>query len=305
MNMKRINIFAALLMLALSVSCSRKETFVNTSFLSLYGDKISVQENEGVLSVPVTLYNPGGSEVQVTVTVTSGKAVEGTDYEIISPALGVMTFTGQPTSEAAVLPPYETQNIEIDITEFKGVLTGSKDFTIEIASATAGVDVGDIRRTVVTIKDNDHPLDKLFLGDWRGVALYADQAGTPFPMNISIIPDDEDPTFKGVFIHNLDPYLAQNGIVPEVGMNIFKGKANNDNTEIVVKANQLVGEVGTYGPAYIYGGSGEGFDSNANKDIIIRRNEDGTLTIVNGFGSLISQGWLSYYYGNITLTKAK
>ncbi len=295
--MKRINILTAILLLALSVSCSRKETFEHTTFLSLYGDKINVKENvkDGQLKIPVTLYNPTGAEVQVSIKLTDGKAKQGVDYELVSPALGVLTFAND----------VDSLDIVFDITNYPDELTGSKDFTIEITSPN--VAIGDISKTVVTIKDADHPLDEIFLGDWMGVAIFADEAGSQMPMTISILPDEDDPTYKGVYIYNLDPLFALNGISSDVDMNIFKASANDDNTQLIIRSYQQSGERNDIGTAYISGSpSAEMVNpGSADKDIIITRNPNGTLTITNGFGSLNNEGWLSFYYGGITLVPAQ
>ena len=92
--MKRNILFfiAAVSALLLSVSCDRKYEYQELTYATLYKTSYSVAEDVEQLKVPVLLNNASGSEVQVSVKLTAGSAEEGTDYELISPASGVLTF---------------------------------------------------------------------------------------------------------------------------------------------------------------------------------------------------------------------
>ena len=93
--MKKIYIIAAALTLVLTASCNRKVGFEHETFATLDAVSYSVDETVGKLIVPVSIYNPTGAEVQISVSVDDVTATSGTDYDIVSPALGLLTFSGE------------------------------------------------------------------------------------------------------------------------------------------------------------------------------------------------------------------
>ncbi len=290
--MKKTNIILAVLMLMLSVSCGRKVNFEHETFITLYTNSIDVNEDAGKLLLPVSIYNPTGDEVTVTVTVTDGKAVSPKDYKVVSP--DILVFAGD----------VDTQNIEIDIVDYSGELTGSKDFHIKIESATYGVDVGEINEAVVTIKDTDHPLDKIFLGKWTGTAVVPTSSGDmPVTMNITIIPDDDDMTFTKVLIQNLDPMMEPNTIT---------AVSNAEKNKLAIKVGQPVGDIEEYEEKALFGAYNSSNQSTGlpAQDLEISLTENGTLVIEQYFGSYFSLGWWTLYYDGgtnkgIILTRAK
>ena len=144
--MKRNILFfiAAVSALLLSVSCDRKYEYQELAYATLYKTSYSIAENIGQLKVPVLLNNAPGSDVQVSVKIIPGTAEKDTDYKLISPAGGVLTFSGDTDS----------LDVVIDITSFEGEFTGGKDFTIEIAQKVApgskvtGVDISEGMMTI-------------------------------------------------------------------------------------------------------------------------------------------------------------
>lgn len=288
--MKKINILAAAVMLILSVSCNRKLDFEHETFATFDAVSFSVDETVGKVTVPVSIYNPTGSEVQVTVKAVDGKAVEGTDYELVSPASGILTFSGDVT----------TQNVEVEITDMSGEFTGGKDFTIEIASATTGVTVGNLNTAYFTIKDLDHPL-AAFIGDWSGSPLVDFFYGDQYTLELSIISNDDDPTFSSVLIQNLDPYFASAGFNAANGCNIFIATANEDKKALYLESGQPMG----YSTCQVIGFDGPDLNSAGTTGyVLFELNEDGTLTIPNAFGVYNEgEGWYSAYIGGLTLTK--
>ncbi len=288
--MKKINIIAAATVLALSVSCNRAIEFQHETFATFDAVSFSVDETVGQVTVPVSIYNPTGSEVQVTVKANDGKGVNGVDYEIVSPASGILTFTGST----------ETQNVEVKITDFSGDFTGSKDFTITIASATPGVTVGNLNTAYFTIKDLDHPLSA-FIGDWSGAPLVDYFYGDQYALNISILANDDDPTFSSVIIQNLDPYFAGAGYNAANGANTFIAVANEDRTQLLLESGQPIG----YSTCQLIGFDGPNLDTAATTNyMIFDLNADGSLTIPNAYGVYnAGEGWYSAYLGGLTLTK--
>lgn len=288
--MKKINIIAAATVLVLSASCERKIEFQHETFATFDAVTFSVDETVGRVSVPVSIYNPTGSEVQVTVKAVDGKAVSGVDYEIVSPASGILTFSGTTTS----------QTVEVEITDFSGEFTGSKDFAIEIASATAGVGVGNLNTARFTIKDLDHPL-AAFIGDWSGAPLVDFFYGDQYTLNITIAANDDDPTFSSVYIQNIDPYFASAGYNSNNGFNIFLAVANEDRTQLLLESGQPIG----YKTCQLIGFDGPDLNSaGTTQYLLFNLNADGTLTIPNAYGVYNEgEGWYSAYLGGLTLSK--
>lgn len=288
--MKKINIIAAAMALVLSASCNRNIEFQHETFATFDAVTFSVDETVGRVSVPVSIYNPTGSEIQVTVKAVDGKGVSGVDYEIVSPASGILTFSGDVTS----------QNIEVEITDFSGEFTGSKDFSIEIASATAGVSVGNLNTARFTIKDLDHPL-AAFIGDWTGAPLVDFFYGDQYTLNLTIIANDDDPTFSSVYVQNIDPYFASAGFNAANGCNTFLAVANAERTQLTLESGQPIG----YKTCQLLGFDGPDLNTaGTTQYMLFDLNADGTLTIPNAYGVYnAGEGWYSAYLGGLTLSK--
>lgn len=158
--MKKINIIASAIVLVLSVACGRKLDFPHETFATFDAVNFSVDETVGKVTIPVSIFNPTGAEVQVTVTGVDASGVNGDDYKISSPASGVLTFSGDVT----------TQNVEIDIIPHVGVFTNNMVFGVQLDVTTDGVGLGDLNTAVVTIKDIDHPLAAI-LGEYGAVGI--------------------------------------------------------------------------------------------------------------------------------------
>ena len=148
---------ATLALAALFASCDRTAEFKSEKFISVDNNSYSVTEVAGEVTIPVHVYNADNNEVNVSVTVLPGTAEEGADFEVVTPASGVLTFAAGET----------TKEVKIAIKSHEGVYTGNKNFAIQVASATEGVLVGKFDTSLITINDLDHPLSK-FIGDWSG-----------------------------------------------------------------------------------------------------------------------------------------
>lgn len=278
------------MVLVLSASCNREIELQPQTFATLDAVSFSVDETVGKVSVPVSIYNPTGAEVQVTVKGVDGRGVKGVDYDIVSPSSGILTFSGDVT----------TQNIEVEITDFSGEFTGGKDFTIEIASATAGVSVGNLNTAYFTIKDLDHPL-AAFIGEWTGGPLVDFFYGDQYTLNLTIVSNDDDPTFNSVLVQNIDPYFAGAGFNSNNGCNIFVAVANEDRTQLLLESGQPIG----YSTCQLLGFDGPDLNTaGTTQYMLFDLNADGTLTIPNAFGVYnAGEGWYSAYLGGVTLSK--
>ncbi len=223
--MKRINIILAALALLSLVSCSRKVEFPHETFVTFDDVTFSVNEQVGTVSIPVSVYNPNGGEVQVIVTGIDGDgekgAVNGKDYEIVSPALGVLTFAGGES----------TLNVEVDLMH-DSKLTGTKNFNLEIKSVTDGINVGGFNVATVKILDAEHPLAPM-IGEWTGTLMGL--TGTDYETTINIEAVDDDDTFTKLTLDSgVDP--AYGG--PDVAYN---ATADIKTGAIVLPSEQLNG----------------------------------------------------------------
>ena len=198
--MKKIfNILAASVLVLMATSCDRKVEFEHETFATFNTVTYNVDENAETLTVPVSIYNPTGKDTQIAVSVVPGTASEGTDFEIVSPANGILTFSGETT----------TLNIEIAISsDFVGEFTGGKDFRLQLTSATDGVSVGNYGTALINILDIDHPLAGLF-GEWSGTLTFADSAGSQLPTVLKISGAENDDTYTKLVISGLEAAYAQ------------------------------------------------------------------------------------------------
>ncbi len=261
--MKRINIILAVIALLLTVSCSRKVDFKHTTFITFEDVTYSISEGKGSVTVPVKLYNPTGKEVQITVVGIDGTgengAVAETNYEIVSPAVGVLTFSGE----------HDTQNIEIDIIA-DPAQTGTKTFQVQINSVTDGVAVGGYNLATVKILDDQHPLAP-FIGEWNGVLLCA-STNTEVQTVINIESVESDATNTKLKLDS--------GIDPQFG------KGSSVKYSAVVKGNQIqVGseQLNGYENYYILGLTPEGYASDY---FVFELASDGVLNLMNPYAVL-------------------
>lgn len=273
---------ATLALAALFASCDRKAEFKSEKFISVDNNSYSVSEVVGEVTIPVHLYNADNSEVKVSVTVLPGTAEEGVDYEVVTPASGVLTFAAGET----------TKEVKVAIKSHEGVYTGNKNFAVQVASATEGVLVGKFDTAAVTINDLDHPLS-MFIGDWTGK--FSTGRGVYDGHTITISPVEGDIT--KLYINNLEPYFAINGLVAP-NYNVFEGVVNEDKTVITISMGQAIG----YGSVYLIGFADPNGDTTT-ADVTIELNQDGTLTIPNFWGVLDSGGWWNYCFGPTVLSK--
>lgn len=287
--MKKIfNILTVAVLVLLMGSCDRKAEFDHETFATFNAVKYDLAENVGKVTIPVSIYNPTGAEVQVTVATLDGKAVKGTDYNVISPASGVLTFSGD----------VHTLDIEIEITSLEGEFTGSKDFKVQIASATSGLSVGNLNTANVTIIDLDHPLSA-FIGGWVGTIASMGYQGIPsFDTEFNISADPADETFTKVIVDTgIDPFFYGMGLSSATYSAVVV-----DGKELVIIAEQPNG----YDDVILLGFDNVDPAAASSYDHIrMVLNEDGTLTLTTAYGAYTpgGGGFYEIYLGGAVFTK--
>lgn len=287
-NMKTIKyMLSAVAVLAVLASCNRKESFQHEKFVSFGNGSYTVNEDAGIVAVPVHVYNAGSEEVTVTVKATDGTAKTGTNYEIVEPASGVLNFA-----------PGETEkNVQVLVKNLRDKFTGNLSFSMSLTSVTDGVATGSFNSINFTINDKDHPLAKFF-GTWAGTIL-TENVGT-LPMNVTIGAVEGDNTYRKLLVNDLDPYAAtQMGLTSAQGKNIYTAVVDESNTVMTISARQKVGYdyQGAY-PVFIMGTDGG--------DITLTLSDSKTLA-VSPFGLYAEVkgelGYFSKYSKGCTLTK--
>lgn len=273
------------MVLVLSASCNRKMEFQHETFATFDAVSFGVDETVGQVKVPVSIYNPTGSEIQITLKAVDGKAVEGVDYEVVSPTSGILTFSGDQT----------TQEITVNITDYSGEFTGAKDFKLVIESATAGVSVGNYNTASFNIKDLDHPLSK-YIGTWEGTMVGMFQSGS-WPTSFTIAADEDDQTFTKLIIDDgINPYFIAAGIKGVT----FQAEVSGD--QVVVYAEQPMG----YSDVVVLGfDAADPNEASAYDHLRFQYNEDGTLTQLNAYGAYTpgAGGFYEIYMGGPVFTR--
>ena len=278
--------FVAAVCTLLAASCGRKVEYQFDSYATMYSSAYTVAETAGEIKVPVLIQNATGAEVQVSVKVTEGTAEEGVDYEVISPASGLLTFSGETDS----------LDVVIKINGFEGEFTGTKDFTVNIASATEGLPVGLFAQTKVTIDDLDHPL-AAFIGQWKGelAGYFGNWPAGETTINVKADPNG-DPFKDLIFDGGINPYfLAAIGANPD-----FSAKVNGNVATVLAEQPCGYSDVVTLGFNAADPGAADSYD-----DIHFELQEDGTLKLLNAYGAYTPAGGGFYeiYLGNVVFTK--
>ena len=288
-------------MAVLVASCGRKVDYEYICYATFESSLYSFDEDAGEVTIPVTIYNPSGKEVSVSVKTTNGrKGKETVDFNILSPMSGVLTFG----------PGETVQDIVVEVIDFPKQLTGTKDFYLELSSATEGFSVGGVNKTTVKIKDLDHPLKK-FIGVWSASTKGTTQ-GYTYTWDIVIEGDQaDDPDWSIVNIYDLDPFAANYlGLSSSVGYNEVEAKGDNlDNpTKLTIADDSYIGPYSIDGADCVI--TLRGLDSpdislaQYYTDMTIELNSDGTLTIPNAWCTYVSLGgYFETFPGGIVLTK--
>ena len=268
-------------------SCDRKVEFQHESFATFKTVSFNVNETESSLVVPVMIYNPTGAETQVSVTVSSNTAVEGTDFEVVNPANGILTFSAETDSLA----------VEIAISnDFVGEFTGTKSFSIQIASITEGVNVGNFNVATVNILDLDHPLSAL-IGEWNGTLTFADEAGSQMPTTLKMSSIDSDQTYTKLSITGLEPAYAQYVTTP------LEGVFDKETNILTIPAGQL-GMYVSSNYDFLFIGLDESWSSIVNPRFLYDE-ATCTLTQLDTFGVMDNNSGTIYsaYYPGAVFTK--
>ena len=288
-TMKKIITYLGVIALgsALVASCNINDypTFDDAdAFVAFDKSSVSVAEDGGTVSIPVTLASVAGLSTSVSYEAVDGTAKAGTNFELVDGS-ATLKF-----SESG-----RTQYIEVKITDIPGTYTGDLSFTLKFKS-TGDVNEGNSNSCKVTIVDNDHPLS-FILGTYSASADSYFSSRGHFDWDITVEKDASD--ISMVWISNLDPYFAKYGYIAP-SYNYFYGKVSDDKTTMTIPQGQSLG----YSSTVTKGLNDPDADvATAYSDINVVISEDGsTLTITNAWG-IYDDGWWNLFNGPIVFTK--
>ena len=220
---KLLTLAAAVVTLA---SCDLNKTPVfedSRSFAAFDKTAITVNENAGVVKIPVTIASIDPKKVAVAYSVTDGEgktgAKLGVNYKLIDES-AVVSFDGQA----------RTMNIEIEIINVAGY-TGDLSFTVDIISA-GSLEIGANSSCTVKISDLDHPLAAI-LGEYSCKA--TDKGMNDVEWSMTMSKDPTDVTL--VWIDYICPLAANN---PSKKFAVY-GKVSEDMKTITIPCGQKPG----------------------------------------------------------------
>lgn len=265
--MKNIYLFISAIALLL-VSCDRKVEFKHETFATLSTVRYTVREDAGEFTVPVTIYNPTGDEVQLIVKTDDETAVQDVDYEIVTPANGVLTFSGDESQK----------NVVIKLNHNKA-FQKSKTFYLSIAATDENFVIGNLNTATCVIKDAEHPLD-MFIGEWKGTALSVFD-GTSYPLTVNISEDESDETYTKLKVDGLEP-TQLSSVTP------LSGVVNAEKTQLTISGGQQIGYLDAYSSFftfYPFAIAGENLNIGEALTITLK---DGALSLDSVYGCLFT-----------------
>lgn len=158
----KIFVFAAAL--AAFASCDLNKTPVfedSRSFAAFDKTSVTVNEDAGSVSIPVTIASVDPKTVSVSYETVDGTAKAGVNFRL-KDASSAISFDGKT----------RTMQLELEIIDLPGEYTGGLSFTVKLTGA-GSLDLGKNASCTVKIADLDHPLSDI-LGSYSaaGYGLY-------------------------------------------------------------------------------------------------------------------------------------
>ncbi|MDO5571523.1 MAG: Calx-beta domain-containing protein [Bacteroidales bacterium] len=292
--LKYISAMSACVLLASSCSMNDPANFDDKdAFVSFNSKNFSIaEESDKVLEIPVLLTSLSGisSTVDFEITpVESAPAVEGKNFKILNSS-NTLSFTKE--------APTQFIRIEsIDNDTFDG------DVQFLITLKNSGVNIGEASTATVKVTDNEHPLMFILNTYHTSAASYFSNRGS-FEWDIRIEKDATDNS--KVWIANLEPYFATNGLVAP-DYNYFYGFVSEDKTEIRIPVGQAIGYKDGDNDVVLAGFTGSDPDDSEELEIggniIISIHDDGNRLVIESAYGVASDGWWNLMFGNQTLTK--
>lgn len=255
------------------------------SFVAFDAVSLSIDENGGSISLPLTIASIDPVKTNIVYEVIDGTAKSGVNFNLRDES-AVVSFDGT----------MRTATIDIDIQNLEGQYTGDLSFSIKLLNAN-GINIGADSTCTVTICDLDHPLADI-LGtysvagteNWDGDVTWKAEFGKD-ASDVSV-----------VWIKNIAP-----------GFPAVYGNVNEDHTEILLP----LGQKGVYNSSYnaLFVGfkpeNGKLYYSDEGNLVLVKTDTGwalddekwgyGFLAVSVSSGSI--EGWMTGFHPGVTFTK--
>lgn len=225
------------------------------AFVEFGATSVSIAEDGGLISIPVTLASVKGIEENVSYAAVDGSAIEGKDFELVD-GTATLKFDAQ----------NRTQNIQVKILDRAGEYTGDLRFKIEIKSA-GSVGVGMNSSCTVTITDNDHPLAAI-LGNYTVSGESYFDGAHQWTATFTKDPDD----ISVVHIKGLTYDLSDE----------VTGQVSEDQSTITIGLGQLF-YTGSY-KIKLYSFDGQYYYTESEMDSLVLKKDDTGAYVFNEYG---------------------
>ena len=228
---KTYKYFGCALALAAALSCTKLNETPGfdpaDSFVAFDATAVSVAENGGTVSIPVSVASIDPMALTVAYEVVDGSAKAGANYSLAD-ASATLVFDGQTRSGSIVL----------NVVDIAGKFDGDLTFTVNLVSA-GNLKLGANKSCVVTIQDLDHPLSDI-LGTYTvdGESYF----DGPAKWTGEFLKDANDVT--KVWIRGLAPAFAK-------PTDLIYGTVSEDHNTITIPIGQMLPYSSTYN-AYFY-----------------------------------------------------
>lgn len=235
------------------------------SFVAFDKTKISVDENAGTVTLPLTVASVDAKKTTVAYEFVDDSAKQGVNYEG-SDESAVVTFDGEARTGAIV----------VKINDIAGTYTGDLSFSVKLVSAT-GLKLGANSECKVTISDLDHPLSSI-LGKYKATA--EDKGSGSVAWELTLSKDAKDVSI--VWIDYVCPLAANNS---SMTWDVY-GIVSDDLKTITIPCGQKPGaEYGTDDPfTFIWFDYDNGYKVSDTGNVTMTSTEDGVFTTEDGMG---------------------
>lgn len=226
-----IKYIACALALSAAFSCSKlNETPVfqaSDSFVAFDKSAVSINENGGVVSLPISIASIDPVGVTVAYEVVDGTAKNGVNFSLVNES-ATYTFDGK----------QRNATIDINVVDLAGEFTGDLSFTVNLVSA-GDLKIGANNSCTITINDLDHPLSDI-LGTYTAAG--ESYFNGPASWEAEFIKDAVD--LNKVWMRGLAPGFATE-------TDLIYGIVSEDHNTITVPIGQILPYNSTYN-AYFY-----------------------------------------------------